>query len=377
MTKRIKVLQLHPSYNVKTNDVSDLAEQIIKGLPRDRFEVTSAYFSGRPDPNQPESIADHVHYFNLSEKAMKGMRIKALWKLYRFCKQQQFDVIICNRFKTVSLLLQLNKCLKTPLCIGISHVLNEYERPYRRLQVKLFADKYWQFVGVSDAVKDCLIGYQSGFTPSNTHAIPNAIDIEKAEASQLSKLDARSQLGLPQDALILGAIGQLLPRKGHRFLITALGAIKDRFPNVHIGIIGRGKEDQNLQRLAIEQGLEDRVHLLGFRDNALQFVRAFDIWTMPSLKEGLPLALLEGMSGHLPVIATDIPEMRDIVISAGGIAFPPEDVDSLTQALEHYLSLDKVNLQAKGEEVYQYLVQQHSIHSYRQAYRTLIESNIS
>lgn len=376
MKHPIKVLQLHPDYNVKSNDVSDLAEQIIKALPSDHFEVTSAYFSGTPRPDQPRSIAKDVHYFNLSENDMHGIRLKALWKLYWFCKANKFDVIICNRFKTVSLLLQLNKLLKVPVCIGISHVLNEYGRSYRRLQVKLLADRHWKFVGVSEAVASCLIGYKSGFTTENTCSIPNAIDISKAESSQLTKAEARSLLGLPQEKLIIGTIGQLFSRKGHRYLIAALANIQQQFPDAHIGIIGRGDEEDNLKNQIHQLGLQDRVHLLGFRENALQYVRAFDIWSMPSLKEGLPLALLEGMSGHLPVIASDIPEMRDIILGAGGIAVLPKDIPSLTQALNTYLSLDAATLNAKGEQVYNYLVKNHSIEAYRSSYKKLIEAQL-
>ncbi|MFJ5445759.1 glycosyltransferase family 4 protein [Methylobacillus methanolivorans] len=376
MKQRIKVLQLHPDYNVKTNDVSDLGEQIVKGLPRDQFEVTCAYLSGKPTASQPHSIAEHVHYFDIPDTKMRGLRLQALWQLYRFCKTNQFDVVICNRFKVVSMLLQLNKILRIPLCIGISHVLNEYHRPYRRFQVKLFADRHWHFVGVSDAVKDSLIGYQSGFTPLNTHAIPNAIDIAKSEASQLPQEQARAALGLPNGNRIIGAIGQLFARKGHRFLIAALAKIQHQFPDAHIGIIGKGSEEQNLRAQIASLGLEDKVHLLGFRANALQYVRAFDIWAMPSLKEGLPLALMEGISGHLPVIASDIPEMRDVILGAGGLATPPEDIESLSQALTEYLSLDAQQLKIKGEQAFHYLASQHSIEAYREQYRSLIEKQL-
>lgn len=375
--KRIKVLQLHPDYNVKSNDVSDLAEQIIKGLPVNEFEVCSAYLSGRPNQNQAHSIAEHKYYFDLPSKSLSGLRLKALWKLYRFCKQQQFDVIIANRFKTVSMLLLLNKFLKVPLCMGISHVLNEYHRPYRQQQVKRLADQHWHFVGVSDAVRQCLIDYQAGFTAQNTHAIPNAIDIRKSEASQLSKQEARSALGLPADKRIIGAIGQLFARKGHRFLIAALAQIKDEFPDAHIGIIGRGEEEAGLKQQIESLNLQDRVHLLGFRDNALQYVRAFDIWAMPSLKEGMPLALMEGISGHLPVIASDIPEMRDVILGAGGMAVAPKDVPGLSTALREYLALSPTALADKGENAYQYLLKYHGIETYRLSYQQLIIAALS
>ena len=376
MKKRIKVLQLHPDYNVKTNDVSDLGEQIVKGLPKELFEVTCAYFSGMPTTNQPHSIAEHEHFFKLVDSKLSGLRIKAMWKLYRFCKSNQFDVIICNRFKVVSMLLQLNKILRTPLCIGISHVLDEYARPYRKRQVKWLADKHWHFVGVSEAVRDCLIGYKSGFNISNTHYISNAIDIPKSESSQLIKLEARKALNLPHDKCIIGAIGQLFARKGHRFLIAALAKIEHKFPDAHIAIIGRGPEEENLRAQISEFGLQDKVHLLGFRENALRYVRAFDILAMPSLKEGLPLALMEGMSGRLPIIASDIPEMRDIIIGAGGLVTAPKDIEQLAVAMSDYLQLNTIQLQEKGEQAFKYLTENHSINVYRANYRALIEEKL-
>ena len=377
MLKRIKVLQLHPEFNVKSTDISDLAEQIIKGLPTNKFEVTSAYLSKKPTQQQPSSIAEHSHYFDLTQDSMCGLRIFALWRVYQYLKKHQFDVIICNRFKTVSIILLLNKLLKIPVCIGISHVLNEYNRKYRQLQVKLFADQHWHFVGVSDAVEDYLINYNCGFTQINTISIPNAIDALKADALQLERNIAREKLNLPLDKCIVGTIGQLFPRKGHRFLISAIAKIKHQFPNADIAIIGRGLEEEALKKLITESGLEGRVHLLGFKDNALQYVKAFDIWAMPSLKEGLPLALLEGISGHLPVIATNIPEMHDIIKGVEGEIFNPGDIDELANGLKNYLSMSPQALQHKGETAFRYLLAHHSIEEYRESYLQLITSSLA
>ena len=76
--------------------------------------------------------------------------------------------------------------------------------------------------------------------------------------------------------------------------------------NAQVGIIGSGRAEADLRGDIERLGLTGRAHLLGFREDGLKYVRAFDIWTMPSLAEGLGLALLEGMSGHLPVIASNV-----------------------------------------------------------------------
>ena len=268
--KRSKVLQLQPDYNVKSHDFADLAEQIVRALPSERYEITAAFLRGRPGPGEPVSKADHSVYFEFSDKSLKGMRIRAMWALYKFCRKEQFDVVICNRFKPVNMMLQLNRWLKIPLCVGISHGFGEYDRFYRRSQAKRLIDKAWRFVGVSPAVKQYLLDCQCGFTEQNTYAITNAIDIEQAEALQLPRQQAREKLGLDQDARMIGALGRLVPIKGHRFLLQAFAALKDKYPQAQLAIIGAGREEARLREQIGQLGLEGRAHLLGFQENALQ-----------------------------------------------------------------------------------------------------------
>ena len=376
MSNKIKVLQLQPDFNVKEHDFADLAEQIVKALPSERYEVVAAFLRGEPGLGGPVSRANRSVYFNFADRQLKGLRLRAMWQLYRFCKAEQFDVVICNRFKPVNMLLQLNRWLKIPLCIGISHGFGEYDRYYRRRQARRLIDSAWRFVGVSPAVKQHLIERNCGFTEDNTVAITNAIDIEQAAALQLAREAARQQLGLEPRVRLIGALGRLVPVKGHVYLIQAFARLKDKYPNTQLAIIGKGREESRLREEVARAGLEGRVHFLGFRENALQYVRAFDLWTMPSLAEGLGLALLEGMSGHLPVIASNVPAMLPLIEGAGGLAVPPANVDALVSALDSYLQLDERQLQEKGEQAYRYLQANHDIETFRQLYLRLIEESL-
>lgn len=376
MGSRVKVLQLHPDYNIKENDFADLGEQIFKALPPDRYETVNAFLRGRPAAGAPESRAHRSVYFEFGDRQLKGLRIRALWGLYRFCRAEQFDVVIGNRFKPVNMMLLLNRWLKIPLCIGIAHGFGEYDRFYRRWQTQKLVSKFWRFVGVSPAVKQYLLSCGCGFTDCNTVAITNAIDIPQAEALQHSREEARRLLGLNDHVRLIGALGRLVPVKGHIYLIQAFATLKDRYPQVQLAIIGKGREEARLLAEIDRLGLAGRVHLLGFRENALQYVRAFDIWAMPSLAEGLGLALLEGMSGRLPVIASNVPAMLPLIQGAGGIAVRPADVKALAQALDTYLQLDDEQLRAKGEESYAYLCANHDIEIFRQQYLQLIEESL-
>lgn len=374
MQKRIKVLQIQPEYNAKSSGISELAEQIVKALPLDQYEVMSLYISGKPQAGESTDSDEHVEYLNIPGKDLKGLRLKPLFRLYQLCKKEQFDVIICHRFKVISLMLQLNKILHFSLCIGIAHSMDEYKRSYRRLQIQFLTNNRWRFVGVSETVRQKLISYNSGFTLKNTVTIQNAIDIDKVTTQQLEKKIARELLGLPQDAVIVGALGRLVSVKGHRYLISAFAQIKDQFPSARLAIIGDGKEAAVLHTLISDLKIRDQVDMLGWQDNAAQYVKAFDIWTLPSLQEGLPLALMEGMAGRLPVIASDIPQLQHIILGAGGIAVAPKDIDGLANALQIYLSMDTDTLKQKGEQAFQYLTKHHSIEKYHTEYRQLIDT---
>ncbi|MBP5151114.1 hypothetical protein HUS90_35540, partial [Pseudomonas protegens] len=128
------------------------------------------------------------------------------------------------------------------------------------------------------------------------------------------------------------------------------------------------------------------------------------IWTMPSLAEGLGLALLEGMSGQLPVllaehldivfflqigigllalggqlpvIASNVPAMLPLIEGAGGLAVEPANVSALVTALDAYLGLSDEELAAKGQQAYAYLQKEHDIEVFREEYRQLIDSGLS
>ena len=375
VTHKIKVLQLQLRFNV---NISDLAEQIIQGLPADRFEVTTAFLSGKPESQDMISCAPHSIYFDFKKADLKGLkRFRALWHLYKHCRDKRYDVIIAHRFKPMDMLMLLNTRLTIPVCIGVQHGSGDFDRFSRRLGARLLLKPNWKTVGVSRSVCDYLISCRAGFDPDNTVPINNAIDIDRAESMQLSREHARAELGLDADAFILGCIGRLVPIKGHIFLIEAFSRIQKDYPRVQVAIIGEGRTRQKLEQAIENYGLHGRVHLLGARENALQYVRAFNAFVMPSLTEGLPLALLEGMSGHLPVVGSDIDSLRSILEDSGGRIFTAKNVDSLTEALESLLNATADEHQLEGERAYSYLCDNHNIDDFRRQYRELLEGLLS
>ena len=368
---RIKVLQLILECHDRSHDPEELAEQIVAAFPRNEFEVTSAYLLGEPVDGQPKSLAEHVRYFRFPETALKGLRLNVRRTLLDYCAQEKFDVVICHRYKPVSLMMSLNKRLRIPACIGVSHGFGEYKTLWRKLHARLHINEKWHFVGVSGAVREHLIQQACSFTSDNTTAIFNALDIETLEKMFLGRENARQALELPAAARIIGTIGRLVPVKGHIHLIRAFAQIASAHPDAHLAIIGDGREADNLKAEIARHDLTQRIHLLGWRTRAKQYIRAFDILAMPSLSEGFSLALLEGMSGRRPIIGSDIPAMAPTIRAAGGICVPPSDSDALAKALSCYLEKTPEALIQMGEQAYQYVLANHGIADYRAAYLRL------
>lgn len=374
MPRKLKVLQLQTRYNAADTN-SDLGEQILQGLPAERFNVINAYLEGRPADEGANPLGRRQVYFEFNEKDMSGLRLKVRARLLAFCREEGFDVVLLHRFKAVNLFMHLNKKLGIARCIGVSHGFGEYDRFYRRWQARRLIDERWRFVGVSPAVVDYLVSLRCGFTKANTVAITNALDIDLAESVQLSRDEARQALGLPMEPVIIGAIGRLVPIKGHTHLIRAFAAVSQEFPHAHLAIIGGGREHDNLAALIAESGLQGRAHLCGTQPDAMRYVRAFDIFAMPSLQEGLGLALLEGMCGRLPVMGSDIPAMRPLLLGAGGRMFKPGDVASLTEQLRASLADSEAERIEQGLRAYQYLKREHDIEDFRHKYRELLEGD--
>ncbi|TBU95742.1 glycosyltransferase [Stutzerimonas kirkiae] len=368
---KYKVLQIQNRYNVSA---SDLAEQIIQGLPEERFEVTTAFLRGAPGEGEPRSRASRSVYFGFSKAATKGLRLRVLWVLYRHCRRERYDAVIAHRFKPINAFMLLNFLLRIPACIGVLHGLGEYDRRYRRWELHWLLKGCWRFVGVSRAVYEDLSSEQGANLPAeHVRRINNAIDIDHAESLQHPGNEARRRLGLPDDVFVFGTIGRLVPVKGHVHLLQAFASVAPQAPQAHLAIIGEGRGRDELEALIDLHGLHGRVHLLGAKDDALQYVRAFDAFVMPSLSEGLPLALLEGMSGHLPVVGSDIDSLRPILQDCGGRVFAVGKPEELAKQLSALLALSPAERRCEGDTAYAYLRRAHGIEDFRRQYRELVE----
>jgi glycosyltransferase involved in cell wall biosynthesis len=133
---------------------------------------------------------------------------------------------------------------------------------------------------------------------------------------------------------VIGCIAELHPNKGLNYLIEAMSLVANEQPNAICIIIGDGQERESLNAMIIENKLEHKVFLAGYLDNASEYLKAFGVFVLPSIKEGLPYAILEAGSASLPVVSTTvggIPEIIDDMKS--GILIQAKNSRELAHAL--------------------------------------------
>ncbi len=173
----------------------------------------------------------------------------------------------------------------------------------------------------------------------NTHpqVILNGIDTERfVPASPALQLKSRQQLNLPSNIPLIGCAARLETVKGHRYLLEALAMLENK--KVALVLAGKGKLRAELEELANELDIRNRVHFLGAIDDMVSFYHAIDLFCLPSLNEGLPLSPLEAQACNRPAIVSDVGGCSSIVCPESGALVSPADVSSLTAAIECLLN---------------------------------------
>ena len=196
-----------------------------------------------------------------------------------------------------------------PIVIGTEVNIYERKRRHHILAERMLMSKTDRVIVSANSVRDFYVD-QIHADPRKIDVVYNAVDWKAIESTR-PRDEMRASLGLPPDAKVAGVIARLTEQKGHRFLLQAMTT--PALARVHLLVVGDGDLREPLTAEAQDLGLASRVHFLGARRDLGDLLAAMDVFVMPSLWEGLPLSMILARGAAVPVVATEVAGIPEVV----------------------------------------------------------------
>lgn len=226
---------------------------------------------------------------------------------------------------------------RTPLVFSTIHSINGYNAIHERILSTLTT----KYIAISETVKRYAIS-DLNIPPVKIDVIRNAVDYQRFSRIVVDKGAKLRELGVPAGKKIISTVGILREVKGHRYLIKAAGQVIKKFPDTHFLVVGDTSADPDfadvLRGMINSGGLHGHISLTGKRSDVTEILAISDMFVLPSLWEGLSIALLEAMAAGLPVIASNVGSNPEVVTDGiNGFIVPARDPRLLARRIEELL----------------------------------------
>lgn len=239
-----------------------------------------------------------------------------------------------------------------PIVIGTEVNIYEHKRASHALAERWLMRGTDAVIASAASVKDFYIT-QVAADPSKVEVIYNAVDWSQLETT-MTREQFRDSVGVPRDVVLAGIIARLTKQKAHRVLFDAL-AQHPGLGNLHLLVVGDGELGDELRQRAQALGIAGRVHFAGARRDLGNILASVDLFTMPSLWEGLPLSLVLAMGAGLAVVATRVAGIPEVVQdNVTGFLVSPGNSAELGDALAR-VAADPVLRRSAGDKAREYV----------------------
>ncbi len=209
-------------------------------------------------------------------------------------------------------------------------------------------------IAISEGVKKVLV--EGGINPVNVEVISSGIDFssfEEGSSALTSKDYLHREFSFEVDDYLVGIVAHLADHKGHQYLIQATKILKQQAPKIKTIIVGEGPLSMELDRQAKELDVEDIIFFLGFRKDIPKILSSLDLFVLSSHLEGMGSSILDAMASRLPVVATKVGGIPEVVINGEtGLLVPPRNPSALARAILMLYS-DKTLASRLGQKGYE------------------------
>jgi glycosyltransferase involved in cell wall biosynthesis len=311
-------------------------------LDPDRYSVTILSAPGGPLLAEAEKAGfEVVRLRHMRPQLSLSEDPRALWELTAELRNRRFDIVHTHSSKAGALGRVAAHRVGVPAIVHTFHGFpfhNFQSWPLRAAYVEIekrLGRVTDQFLAVGGAVAAQAVSLKIA-PAERIRAIASAITIDIPLATADNRALARRRLGLPEDALVVGTVGRLAPQKAPQDMVAAIEAMGRS--DVYFVWVGDGPLMQATRRLIDRRGLAQRFLLIGERQDVGALLPGFDVFALASLYEGLPCSIVEAMTCGVPVVATAVNAVPEVVVAGRtGLLVPPSEPRLLGKALAYLL----------------------------------------
>lgn len=262
--------------------------------------------------------------------------IAGLFRLFIFMKKSRFDVVETYTLHSNLLGLLVAWLVGIPVRIGSHHgKIEDIHKWLQKIHGFLINSRITSLlVAVSNRVKKYAME-QEGALEEKIIVIENGIDLPAVKDHPNDiRANIRREFKVDEKAKLIVSVGRLTVQKGHEYLLDSIPMVLEKFPSAIFLIAGEGYLLESLLKKTRKLGISKSVHFLGIREDVPDLLIASDAFAMPSLWEGMPIAMLEAMAYGTPVIASHVEGVEDVIEhELNGLTIPPKDVDALATGI--------------------------------------------
>lgn len=325
---RIKILYVDDVFDYGGGEVHLL--YLIKGLDKNVYDISVACRNKSLLSQKVKELNCNVEYIKFRNK----FDIFGMLSFYFLLRKRKYDIVHLQDNRSHWLGAFACKAAAVPVRIATVHMVNISRKANpSKIVKKLFflADLFWTsmmdaVITISYSHKRALV--DEGLNEAKIKVIYNGVDLNAAES--YGDIDE-----VKNYKIIVGIIARISSQKGLIYLLLAAEQLINKYPDMLFLIIGDGPEKEMLCKYAATKSLEKNVKFLGFKENPLSYLKTFDIFVLPSLYEGLPIAIIEAMASSKPIITTRVGAAEELVFEGrNGLLVNPGDIEGLKKAIE-------------------------------------------
>jgi glycosyltransferase involved in cell wall biosynthesis len=282
--------------------------------------------------NELEQLGVEVQLFPF-EKLLNPTQF---FRLIRYLKQGNFDVIHTHLIRANIIGKMAGFLTGTPV-VATLHSTGEAAHRYNPLRTKIETFVLRFLVKRIIAVGYSVVEFHAKrLGHKKTDIILNAVSSQSVN-SERERIAVREELKIDRSRPLLISVGRISPPKGYHDLLLAVSELRKTNVDILLLIVGHGSLYGEISAQIITQDLMDHVILLGERNDVPRLLAAADLFVIASLREGLPLAVLEAMGAGLPIVATNVGDIPQVVSTKAGIIVPPHEPLELARGIQFFL----------------------------------------